>query len=922
MTVPVFRARLRAALVPAMLLALALAPAAEAGSYSVIACDATNANRSWTPYGDTALIAANASCLADSTLGMKVRNSLRAPGGTPLTAPHGASGGIQAVAPQGTIITRLRADATAFDELGQSGADGWRAGIRIDDGAHAWCALAAGCSQLTPLSIDLPMNAASVQLAAVCWRAGGCQRDRIRAAATLKSVTLELRDDWYPGVTILGGTFWGPGRWLHGTESLAIEGRDNAGVRSLHVRADNRELATRNLWCDPYAMAPCPRTATLEAASIDTTKLPDGPNTVAARVVDAGANEHNEFSTVLVDNVAPTAGVPTVAGGSGWRAKNEFQLGIDPKDGVGGSGVRSVSWEVCRLDGSDCVVKSVAGAPSSVATAVPGVGEWKARAWANDAVRRGPASGWSEPLRFDDTVPGAASVDAGSGWTRGEGDSKVVISLPGTAAKGPSGIAGYAVSRGAEVPGREISDAGERAIAELGQLPEGETAIRARAISGAGVAADQVGEGVVRIDRTAPVASLSAGEVPLVATDDRWLRDGVELVARAHDALSGMAAAPDEVPVTRGGYIEYRIDDAPAVRVRGPHARIAVDHDGLRSVTVRAVDAAGNASESQHASFRVDRGAPRGTFERRDPLHPRRVRATVSEDCIKAARLELQEHGRKDWIAYPARGERREVVAEIPDHRIPAGRYSARFRVEDCAGNTGLVYYGSEANPLDLRLPLRDLVVVNATLDAGRARAASRATVRSGSPVLVRGRVTALEGRAAAGQRVEFQERIGTRDWRVRAVRLSDEGGDVAARLSAGTSRAVRLVVPESEGTIGARSRSLAISVPAGVTLDVSRHSLRNGEAVTFSGRLKGGFVPRRGRELELQGFNPLRGRWQPVRTQGLRTSGSGRFSTSYRFTATVGATVTYRFRIRVAPRPEHPFAQGFSRTVRVTVRG
>lgn len=922
MTVPVFRARLRAALACAALLALALAPAAQAGSYNVVACDATNTNRSWTPYGDTALIAANASCLADSALGMKVRNSLRGAGETPVSAPHGASGGIQAVAAEGTVITRLRADATAFDELGQAGVDGWRAGVRINDGAHAWCSLSAGCAQLAPLSIDLPMNAASVQLAAVCWRGGGCQRDRIRAAATLKSVTLEVRDDWYPGLTILSGTLWGSGRWLHGSASLQIEGRDNAGVRSLHIKADGKEVATSNLPCDPYAMAPCPRTATLDAASIDTTRLPDGPNTIAARVVDAGGSEHNEFSTVMVDNVAPAVATPAVAGGSGWRASNRFQLQIDAKDGAGGSGVRSVSWELCRLDGTACVTKSQAGAPSEVVAAVPAAGEWKARAWANDAVRQGPASGWSPPLRFDDTVPGAPSVDAGSGWTRDEDDSQVAVRFPGAAAKGPSGIAGYAVSRGVDAPGQVVTHAAESTIVELGRLPEGETTIRARAISGAGVASDQLAEGVVRIDRTAPAVSLSAGEVPLVATDDRWLRDGVELVARAQDARSGMTGAPDDAPVTRGGYIEYRIDDAPAVRVRGARATIALNHDGLHSVSVRAVDAAGNASESQHASFRVDRGAPKGAFERRDPLHPRRVRATVSEDCIRSARLELQESGREGWIAYQARGERREVVAEIPDHRIPAGRYSARFRIEDCAGNTGLVYYGSETNPLDLRLPLRDMVLVYATLDAGRARAASHATVRSGAPVLVRGRITTLEGRSAAGQRVEFQERIGTRDWRVRAVRLSDDGGNVAARLSAGASRTVRLVVPETDGTIEARSRSLTISVPAGVTLRASRHSLSNGEAVTFSGRLRGSFVPRRGRELELQGFNPLRGRWQPVRTQGLRTTGSGRYTTTYRFTATVGATVTYRFRIRVAPRPDHPFAQGFSRTVRVTVRG
>jgi len=173
-----------------------------------------------------------------------------------------------------------------------------------------------------------------------------------------------------------------------------------------------------------------------------------------------------------------------------------------------------------------------------------------------------------------------------------------------------------------------------------------------------------------------------------------------------------------------------------------------------------------------------------------------------------------------------------------------------------------------------------------------------------------------------SGRRVEVQERIGELDWRVRAVRVSDDLGRVSAELPRGPSRRIRLVVADNEQEIGAASRTLGVAVPARVTLRVNRRSLRNGEAARFSGRLLGGFVPRRGRELELQGYNPLKGRWQPVRTQGLRTTRTGRWHTAYRFTSTIGATVTYRFRVRVAPRPDHPFAEGFSRAVTVTVRG
>ncbi len=118
-------------------------------------------------------------------------------------------------------------------------------------------------------------------------------------------------------------------------------------------------------------------------------------------------------------------------------------------------------------------------------------------------------------------------------------------------------------------------------------------------------------------------------------------------------------------------------------------------------------------------------------------------------------------------------------------------------------------------------------------------------------------------------------------------------------------------MVASSDSTIGATSRTLRVAVPAEATIHVSRTALRNGETVRFSGRLLGGHVPRAGRELELQGFNPLKGRWQPVRTEGLRSDRHGRWHAAYRFTATVGVTVTYRFRLRVPPRSDHPFAEG-----------
>jgi len=919
------RTLLRAVMPFTLLLALLVVPQARAGSYQVHACDGSNVNNTWAPYGDTGLIAADASCLADASRGMKVRNSLRGPGQTPVLAPSGATGGLQALAPEGAYFSGLHADATAYDERGSSGIDGWRAGIRVNGRDDVWCAFQQGCSWVGPptLRIDLALVTASIQLTTICGLSTGCQRDRVRAATTLRNVTLDVHDDVRPGLAVRRGDLWGTASWLHGTATLGIDATDNAGVRQLTIEAAGITVGSSSPACDYTVMTPCPAGASLDV-SLDTTRLPDGPNTVIARVTDTAGNVTEQRSTVDVDNTPAVVARPTVRGGSAWRSTNTFEIGLNATEDPRASGVRWIAWSVCRVDGSICYFDVGWGNPSSGVVTLPSPGDWTVQAWAVDGVRSGPLSGWSEPMRWDPAAPGAAKVDTGAAWSRGDAASNVVVSFPDGSARGPSGVSGYAFARGDAVPGGTVTERGDRALVALGALPEGTTRVRARAISGAGVASAEVGEGLVRIDRTPPVVKLTTDGAPLVAAEDEWLRQGVRLTVHAADqeSLSGMAPAPEGEPVTGGGHLEYQVDDDPVVRVRGPSETIDLPRDGLHVVTVRAVDVAGNVSSPQRASFRVDRNKPTGKIDALDPVTPRRLHAVVTEECIEGATLELLPPGARDWTTVPAQLEQRGVMALVPDDHLPAGDYGARFRVRDCAGNEGLIAYTGATGSAALRLPLRESVVIDGGLSAGAAQGVDHVTVAAGTVVLVRGRVTTLDGRLVSGRRVEVQERIGADDWRVRAVRVSDDVGRVTAELPTGPSRRIRLVVADNEQEIGAASRMLGIAVPARVTLRVNRTSLRNGEAARFSGKLLGGFVPRSGRELELQGYNPLKGRWQPVRTQGLRTTRTGRWRTTYRFTSTIGATVTYRFRVRVAPRPDHPFAEGFSRAVTVTVHG
>jgi hypothetical protein len=83
----------------------------------------------------------------------------------------------------------------------------------------------------------------------------------------------------------------------------------------------------------------------------------------------------------------------------------------------------------------------------------------------------------------------------------------------------------------------------------------------------------------------------------------------------------------------------------------------------------------------------------------------------------------------------------------------------------------------------------------------------------------------------------------------------------------------------------------------------------------TFRGRLRGGYVPERGKLVLLQGRQPGRN-WRTFRA--VRTNRKGRYSTRYRFS---GARGLFRVRARVPVEAAYPFAAATSGLARVRVR-
>lgn len=150
----------------------------------------------------------------------------------------------------------------------------------------------------------------------------------------------------------------------------------------------------------------------------------------------------------------------------------------------------------------------------------------------------------------------------------------------------------------------------------------------------------------------------------------------------------------------------------------------------------------------------------------------------------------------------------------------------------------------------------------------------------------------------------------------IAAPLTTDAQGRFTYRVPAGPSRSLRFAYRSGSEAAFRCSKPLVVNVRARVSLSASPRSVVSGSRVRFSGRLRGGHIPRNGKVVELQAFE--RGRWRTFRT--VRSSAKGAFSYRYRFSFRA-AGVTFPVRARVRAEAAYPFALGTSNRVRVRVR-
>jgi hypothetical protein len=219
----------------------------------------------------------------------------------------------------------------------------------------------------------------------------------------------------------------------------------------------------------------------------------------------------------------------------------------------------------------------------------------------------------------------------------------------------------------------------------------------------------------------------------------------------------------------------------------------------------------------------------------------------------------------------------------------------------------------------------RNVEVDNSCPDSGVAGSAAlgasftasggdRITVPFGRGAEVAGQLTDGGGGPIAGATICLATRVlaPRLPWEKVGTITTDADGHFSYRLSPGPGRTVvlnyRRDAQEIETTLHYRAH-------ARPTLRSSTRKLRNGQSLSFAGRLNG---PRGGgRVVILQAGAVGSKRWITFRRA--TTDAGGHFRASYRFTST-GRPTSYRFRALVPEQAGYPWAQGHSRPLTVRV--
>jgi hypothetical protein len=380
--------------------------------------------------------------------------------------------------------------------------------------------------------------------------------------------------------------------------------------------------------------------------------------------------------------------------------------------------------------------------------------------------------------------------------------------------------------------------------------------------------------------------------------------------------------------------------------------------DGRHTLTYRAVDLAGNQSAEKSVEFKIDRTAPElVAFEAQDPAHPATISVAVADRTsgVAGGLIQMRKQGASSWTDLPTRLEGDHLVTLVDDGNLSPGAYEFQAKARDVAGNDTVSNRRRDGRVEVLTAPFR----FNTRMEAGvvnpkakrhatrkpsakcrrsprcvaafrKRRAAAKRhaartpvgtqstmTVPYGKSALVKGRLHSADGMPIASQPIDVYVQLdasGQHMTRVATLR-TNAAGQFDYHAPKGSSRTIRFQFDGTE-TLHPASADVKLVVPASSTLKVSRHFVRNGERVRFSGTI-GRPVVDGLKILDLQAF--YRHKWRTFATP--RTTKNGAWKYTYRFEATSGV-ITYKFRVRIRREASYPYKLGYSKVVKVTVNG
>jgi hypothetical protein len=415
---------------------------------------------------------------------------------------------------------------------------------------------------------------------------------------------------------------------------------------------------------------------------------------------------------------------------------------------------------------------------------------------------------------------------------------------------------------------------------------------------------------------------------------------------------------PDQGPASPIGGASWRIvgpggyDSGvrfAAGRDRRSLPDVSTPGNGAYSLQLWLRDEAGNEAPSSAVAvpLRLDGAKPAVAFSTEEP--GTQVMADVSDEHSGPASGQIlyRRVDVSDWTELSTKlvpgnaAGKAHLVAPLPE--LGYGTYVFRADAADVAGNTASTSLRADGTQMAIRkeppppvakavpLPKAKPQPQNqpktksrlfARLRGGHGRGDSL-TVPFGAPALLSGRLTRADGAPLAGRQlrvVSHPSHGALAPLAVQTVKTGEQGG-FEAPLPAGPSRRVTVIFGGDESLEAARRPALELRVRSGLSLRAVPETLRTGQAVRLSGKVKSAAapIPRRGKLVAIQYLEQATHRWRPVLVT--RTDHHGRYRAHYRFRY-VSGSAAIRLRAMALAEERWPYAPGFSPPVTVRVRG